>query len=680
MKRLNYYLAFSVLFISCADDEVQQEIDATAAGNVEIIDNKITSRDDVNEKIKNALSEGRNFKWSELDAEDLWTAIELSDYQVNVFWGMDDSSAKTENDIERIILDNEDTTVADGERSPITYVNKNLHFLSAVIQNKETFKLLLDSDRVEMIEPLYDMVIAAEENVQPSNEPSSESQSSKSGGKQWMWKGDSFNIPYSFSAYLSNAEVAWERGFDGRGIGIGVIDCGILRGHPLHDTKKSSTYQKIKNPKKNTTYNRFFRRRSTFPDRWNGCPFEKWKCQDDGYARPGRWPFPDNTHHAARMLTIAGGVSTNDFYKPNSKEKYWGTGLAYGANLYNVKGSDVVALIGSRSRAGVIRAFEFLADQKSIHIISMSMGTPFHDEGIARAIKHAHRKGKMIFVAGGTVIKGLTDYMNDIDPEVGSVIGLGKTQTLFPANLKEAYSVTGVNEKGNWCYRCHGIADFTVQFDESRITDHFIDGRAGTSSQSTATMAGIAAAIWGTNRHMSREQVYNIMRSLSQYPKKHRFFGHGTIDLTNFNGATKPMKKAKNMRFRGSENTFLTSNNTNIVFAKSGKGTKQRFKIIDLGNNTIALRADNGRYISLHANGTLRPTALGLGKDQRFKVYTNNDGKVALRGSNNKFISFGGGSIFSESTGSVTRSVALTGSAVSCTSERADEFAWFEMN
>ena len=664
-KKLLFYASLAIIIFSCGKDDFQQAIDATEADST--ID-KISSKDDINNLVFNALAEERIFKWSELDVDDLWTVIELSDNQINVFWRMDDSSSKTENDIENIILKHENIIPAE-EESPIFHKDKELHYLSATVQNKETIEALFNSGRIETIEPLYTMVTDEELNAQPANKPNKPRQSSKNNDR-WRYPYTSFNKPYSSSAIETGVDIAWERGFDGKGIELAVVDMGIKEGHPVFSDLERTYRHNFKNPITNRNYKRLFKRRSTYP----ACffPWDWQTCEDDGFAYGGI--LHDDDEHGIEMLTVIGGIPQHTGgRKPRKDEYFWGTGVAYASNLISVRASDQVFIIGPKRHIGVERAFKYLSNQKNVKIISMSMGTLWYDTAVARAIRLAHRKGKMIFTAAGTLpdFLNMFEFFNSIPSEIGKAI------TLFPASMKEVYGVTGVDETGSWSYRSNGRADFVVKFNDRFISDHGEDRQSGSSSVATGTIAGIAALIWATDNKMSREQVYDIMRKLSQRPdRKHRYFGHGTLDLSGFYGAKEPIEKAKKVRFKGveSSNLFFTvgkldrHENADLVYNHPRQGQDIRFqklKVIHLKGKTIALKATNGKYIGLDRNGNLKASGPMIGAKQKFEIYTNNDGEIALKGSNKKFVTVKG---------------ASNGSRVRCTSSTADEYAWFKMN
>lgn len=609
MKKSLFYLVLLSFLFSCQKEEFFEK----ELASEEPIQ-QINSKADINDLIVQALKEGRFFKWDELNTDDLWRAIELSDYKVNIFWSMDATSSKESEEIESIILKEEKLILKSD--SPILEVSKTLNYLTSEIKNKKTLISLIKSGKVEYIEPLYE-VVSEQEYIESVKQYASNFDS-KDQQAPSINKGV-FNAPSNPSFINSGIDVAWDRGYDGKGITVGVIDNGPQKSHPLFGEGKTSN--RITNKITGETFVRTIDKQGFFKDN----PFAFWKDWDGNYETG---PSPTATHSTA-MLNHVGGAPNNLHYSDNGNQ-FWGTGVAYGANLVSVRSSRSVFIGLLSSRIGVKKAFEYMLEKPDVKIISMSQGLVFWDEGIARAIRENKKRGKLIFCAGGTfpgiVFEGLNIVFEDFNKS---------SITLFPAKMQEVISVTGITSSYTWCENCFGNADFVTEFSGDKSSS---DG--GSSSVSTISLAGMAALIWGTNANMTSDDVFNTLKSLSENPSnRHPNFGHGKIDMTKFNA---PIVKQRFVSIMGSNNRFVSSENGSraITCNRSARGPWEKFEIIELSDGKIALKGNNGRFVSSE-NGSRRMTCnrSSIGSWEKFEIVELPDGKIALKGNNGRFIS-----------------------------------------
>jgi serine protease len=157
----------------------------------------------------------------------------------------------------------------------------------------------------------------------------------------------------------------------------------------------------------------------------------------------------------------------------------------------------------------------------------MSLGSITTRSVIGDAIKNVRNKGKLPFCAAGTSTSFTTWY-----------------GVVYPANMAEAIAVTGVTNSYQKCDVCHsgGAVDFTAVMDrdsdgKSVVTlavSGFQPATVGGSSAATATVAGIAALVWGRNTSQTSSQVLTRLRSNSQYAAAvNGQFGYGVINANN---------------------------------------------------------------------------------------------------------------------------------------------------
>jgi hypothetical protein len=203
---------------------------------------------------------------------------------------------------------------------------------------------------------------------------------------------------------------------------------------------------------------------------------------------------------------------------PMGKNNY--TGVAYAADVRTVRGSHTIWIGPFSSLMGTTRAYNHLSNRSDINVISMSLGRVFWSDMLARAIKRCTNKGKLVFNAAGTLSdpRWLTDLLL-------ALVNQDRNFTLFPARMNETVACTGViNDAKTYCNKCHGRADFITEFDSDQ----------GSSSNSTATTAGIAALIWGDNPSMNANQVLNEMKKMAEHQSKKGWRGYGRIDMKKY--------------------------------------------------------------------------------------------------------------------------------------------------
>ncbi len=299
-------------------------------------------------------------------------------------------------------------------------------------------------------------------------------------------------VPWNFNNM--NIPGAWGRS-TGRGITIAIIDTGTSKDQPKLGSQFNSG---------NST-GRTLTRQGTYVSSW-------WP-----------WAAPDGPDDRCGHGTQMAGLAT----APRGTD---GTtvGVAYGANLLAIRSVGDVVILGSNETNGVSNALRIAADRSDVKVISMSIGSIFGSGSIEDAVRYAYNKGKLLIAAAGTSTSFTT------------FVGV-----VFPAWMNECVAVTGVKEGTPLvaCDVCHtgSKVEFVapMQRRNSDMTSLTLAMYSNTpttiggSSAATATTAGIAALIWGTNTSQTRVQVLDRMRrAASLYPSKSGDFGYGFIDAS----------------------------------------------------------------------------------------------------------------------------------------------------
>jgi hypothetical protein len=202
-------------------------------------------------------------------------------------------------------------------------------------------------------------------------------------------------------------------------------------------------------------------------------------------------------------------------------------GVAYKANLIAYRGTSDVIVNGGSEKRGVKDALVAAGRRSDVKVISMSIGDVFSSGTVRDGINYAYNRGKLIFCAAGTSLTWTSWW-----------------GVIFPANLSNTVAVTGIRTGSPMqrCDNCHdgSQVDFvavmqrredtgrtSLTLAESGNTPSYVGG----SSAATATTAGIAALVWGTNTGQSRTQVLNRMKNAASiYPGRDGNFGWGIVD------------------------------------------------------------------------------------------------------------------------------------------------------
>ena len=233
------------------------------------------------------------------------------------------------------------------------------------------------------------------------------------------------------------------------------------------------------------------------------------------------WASPDGPDDKCGHGTQMSGAATAPRSSGGSS-----LGVAYDANLVSIRGTGDVVIESGREKNGVSDALVLAGNRSDVRIISMSLGTPFSSGQVADAVRYAYNRGKLIFAAAGT------------STSITSFVGV-----IFPATMNETVAVTGIKDNGyNQCNTCHkgSKVDFVAVMQRASNNDRTSltlaesgnqPSNVGGSSVATATTAGIAALVWGTNLNQSRDQVLNRLKNASDfYPSRNSNYGYGLID------------------------------------------------------------------------------------------------------------------------------------------------------
>lgn len=290
---------------------------------------------------------------------------------------------------------------------------------------------------------------------------------------------------------------AWLDGARGQGVTLGMIDTGVSPDQDKLNSEFSGSFSGSRTIEKEGFHT---------PCSWFVF------CNNDG--------VDDLCGHGTNMAGVLAGP-----FNPDGAP----AGVAFRSNLISVRATEDVVHNTSAEKNGVSDAYYFLGSRNDVSIISMSLGDLFSSGQITDAINYAYNEGKMIFTAAGTSFSWTT------------FVGV-----IFPANLPNTIAVTGIKSGSlssmEKCTSCHSgpEVDFVVtmedQNDQNKLpltlaNSGIAPTYTGGSSVATATAAGIAALVLGTDLNQSREAVLDRMKQSSNfYPSRHSEFGWGRIN------------------------------------------------------------------------------------------------------------------------------------------------------
>jgi serine protease len=246
---------------------------------------------------------------------------------------------------------------------------------------------------------------------------------------------------------------------------------------------------------------------------------------NDGYSNVGRNITTSYTYGSSAFTSCTHGTSMSGLAAGPRNGQDATTGIAYKSGLYFIRGCDDVVLDESAELSGVRSALVRLGKVNSVKIISMSIGTPFYSYALYDGVTYAYGRGKMLIAAAGTSFSWTSWW-----------------GVIYPAAHPQCIAVTGVNESGSTCGSCHDGSQvrFTVPM-ERDVNDNrhglslaysgYTPTYIGGSSCATAMCAGVAALVWSVRPSLTRSQVYDCLRTTSQYyPGTVSGRGYGNIN------------------------------------------------------------------------------------------------------------------------------------------------------
>lgn len=452
--------------------------------------------------IRAKLETQGEFWWSSASDEQIWTALSNSDFVLSVgyqpagFQNIDEKmhvldlqSAEwkaVRNAVFRIVLDSERELNPSLRESELLAFEENAHLpvFDVYVKNPATVTALRNSNLVRYAEPIgYEPYMTVSGERSSSGCGSNTAQSGLVAGTDYTVIAPNCKQSWNYSYH--NIAQAWSAGNTGAGATVMIIDSGC-----------SSAQENL-----GSAFNQ---------GQSSGRSVTKY------YTLPGATSANDPCGHGTSMMGACTAPRGTDGAS---------VGVAYNANLVAVRAADDVLLDTSGETVGVSNAFTLAGNTASVKIVSMSMGRLTSVSQIRDALVYAYNNGKLIFCAAGTSFSWSAWFVG----------------VIFPASLTQAVAVTGIKTNlTSRCSACHSGSkvDFVVVM-EKNSDDHPLSladsgdapSTVGGSSVSTATTAGMAALVWGKYPTWTRQQVYDRLKTSSNYyPSRNSEFGWGRIN------------------------------------------------------------------------------------------------------------------------------------------------------
>ena len=485
-----FSLAFLILLfsISCTKDVPLNINDYEVPSNDQ---NQL--KEQIDQQILETIKEtGRAFDWNTASSEFIFRALQISDGILVVGYNTADNSSRSSKDqILKIIKNNSQEKTAVNEL--LQSENSKLGSMHIKVSSIEMIELIRTHESTLYVDVLgypFNLGLILKEGEAKLTDDSD----SPALFRRDMLLDPQSNIPYpdqvaAFDGGLRtvmrrhNMEMAYEEfGVFGEGIGLAVLDNGLLpeRTDFFYDNGYGERYQ--------SGY-------------YNPLWFLPWTNADGVVPRPsdvfGISQLFYSTYyiHGSEMIKMALTFSPN-------------------ANIHAVRASTWTVIIAPSQVHGIANAIMAMADDPSIHIVSMSMGTIFQVYEIRAAIEYFHSKGKVMVVSAGSTLEIINELLG----------------VLYPGILPETVTITALQNRENT------DGEFLIgEGSHGGPENDFVVENTGSSSVSCSRAAGMIALIWSANPSMNREELMNILIESSYFyqtiGEKDPLFGWGPIDV-----------------------------------------------------------------------------------------------------------------------------------------------------
>lgn len=505
INRMLFSAAIALVLLAACQKEQQVLAPNGSTLSSELIDNKSNRRitlaepmtqSDLDRLVIASLERDGDFRWDKAPIDWLWSAlfdgeqalaigyqpagmtdIESQIHKINIQSGVWKETHDALVDEILSILSRENRSTALRLEDILIEDDPILPILTIRTTNKQVVERLANLTNVRYLEPL-DYWPGSDQDRSTSGCGVS---STALNASDYTTTTPNCLLPWNFNSI--QVPGAWTMA-SGQGITIGVIDAGLSSAQPLL----------------NADFN-------------------------NGDSNSGRSVTTDFTWGSSAFTTCSHGTSMAGTAVGPKNNSGATTGIAYRSNLHFIRGCEDVVLDKSSERTGVKNALIKMGNKSDVRVVSMSIGTPFYSSVLYDGVVYANNMGKLLLAAAGTSFSWTSWW-----------------GVVYPAAHSQCVAVTGVKENFSTCNSCHdgSEVDLTVVMERnsnsnrnslslrpSGTTPSYIGG----SSVATASVAGVAGLIWSLNPNFTKDQVYNFLKTTSQYyPGSSSSTGYGNIN------------------------------------------------------------------------------------------------------------------------------------------------------
>ncbi len=444
---------------------------------------EIIPKSAINAFVNQQLETHGYFDWKMASDTMVWSALLHGDSILSVGYSPSSSAAE----ILQLISAKEKITSGKGLRSSTA---DKLHFLNVRVSHYATIRALRASDKVRYAEPIgygaYMRDISAKDAAAASDILASgcgynSAKTDLVAGADYTVISPAAKLSWNYGYH--RIEQAWQRA-TGQRIKVMIIDTGVSPQQENLGNTFNQGWSAGRTVQKVGTY-------------FNGSP-------------------DDPCGHGTSMAGVLAGPRGTD---GNT------AGIAYNCDLVTVHAAENVVLLSSDAINGVTNAYVLGADDATVKIISMSMGTIFSSGQIKDAISYAYSKQKLMFCAAGTSTSFFAGFVG----------------VIFPANQPQVVAVTGMKDNlRDRCDNCHtgSKVDFAIVMQRSTGRNPLslamsgdVPSTVGGSSVATASCAAIAALVWSKYPTYPRDSIIARMARASGFANSRSSkFGWGIIN------------------------------------------------------------------------------------------------------------------------------------------------------
>lgn len=477
MKKIIYLIVLILISFSC-----KKEINNPKQGDL------------INQEIKKIITENKSlFDWNAQSTDFIFEALQTCEDRCITIGYKTDFISSNEIFKEEIIKEVEKNEGLNRNKI-LLEENDKLATLKFKINNKKTIEFIRNFDSVEFIEITnfkYDReFFISDEEIKDDSRTTNNANLRINGVNPGDF--DPITSPITYDKYMES--------INGR-------DAEVIRNHNLNYVYDS--LKKFDGLEVAVLDN------GVFPDYVPFIRVGNPSYKAEGYFSPVVNGTPDGPH--PRNYDLLGLSQFIDgLYDHGTRQSSIVYGIVPKGKFRTVRAAQWVFFIFAQDFSATTKAIIAMADDPSVKIISMSMGTIFVNNEMKRAIQYFTAKNKIFISASGTFLP---------IPFIKDIIGV-----VFPATMPEVIATTGIKDTRT----TNGVFELG-ETSTSGIENDFVVDHSTSSSETVSATAAMFSLIWSINPNLTARQITDIMICSSTYfntnnRQRHPIFGWGKVD------------------------------------------------------------------------------------------------------------------------------------------------------